>query len=91
MVSQMLAILEMQWHSRINQIRRESWLGYIVTLLFAAMLATSAFFVLLIGVAGGYYLAKESSADYYLLAWNGINAFFVLAWIIYFFQRCFPI
>jgi ABC-2 type transport system permease protein len=84
MVSQMLAILEMQWHSRINQIRRESWLGYIVTLLFAAMLATSAFFVLLIGVAGGYYLAKESSADYYLLAWNGINAFFVLAWIIYF-------
>jgi len=84
MFGQMLAILEMQWHSRINQIRRESWLGYIVTLLFSTALATSAIFVLLIGIAGGYFLAKEASEEYSLLAWNGINVFFVLAWIIYF-------
>jgi len=84
MVDQIIAIAEMQLRSRLNLFRRESWIGHVVTLLFSSAIATSAIGVLLIGLFVGYSLAKESSADFFLITWNGIAAFFVIAWSIYF-------
>jgi hypothetical protein len=84
MWNQILAIAEMQFRSRLNLMRRESWIGHIVKLIFAISIATSAIGVLMIALVGGFFLAHESSVDYYLLTWNGIAGFFLFAWIIYF-------
>jgi len=84
MINELLAILEMQWCSKVNLMRRETWIGHLVTLVFSFAVAASVLIVFIIGLGGGFYLAKESSANYYLLAWNGITCFFVFAWIIYF-------
>jgi len=84
MLDQLFAIMEMQWRSRINLLRRESQLGNIITLILVLLLATSGIGVFLVGLLGGYFLAREASDSYYLLAWNGVCIFFIFAWTINF-------
>lgn len=84
MLNQLRAVIQMQWRSRVNSLRRESTIGGLVTLVLVLLLATSSIGVFLVGLLGGFYLAREGSDEYYLIAWNGVCLFFFIAWTINF-------